>query len=107
LAVQVLLGHQVPVIPSKAGRDTFSLKKEVQVILDEMDGKDVDVSPLMKLLKSFFELAVIYDQARSDLHDKDMKAARKELSITAGNVFQMPCLKNSRRLRKFPPSVNL
>ncbi|MCD7461828.1 hypothetical protein HAX54_047182 [Datura stramonium] len=61
-----------------------SLKEEVQVILDEIDGKDVDVSPLMKLLKSFFKLAAIYDQARLTLHDKDMEAARKELSITTG-----------------------
>ncbi|MCD9639494.1 hypothetical protein HAX54_024065, partial [Datura stramonium] len=60
-----------------------SIKKEVQVILEEMDGKDVDVSPLMRLVKSFFELAAIYDQARSTLHDKDMEAARKELSIAA------------------------
>ncbi|MCE3051005.1 hypothetical protein HAX54_048735 [Datura stramonium] len=60
-----------------------SLKEEVHVILNEMDCKDMDVSPLMKLLKSFFELAAIYDQARSTLHDKDMDVARKKLSITA------------------------
>ncbi|MCE5166822.1 hypothetical protein HAX54_027503, partial [Datura stramonium] len=61
-----------------------SLKEEVQVILEEMDGKDMDVSSLMKLLKSFFELVAIYDQARSTLHDKDMEATRKELSIAVG-----------------------
>ncbi|MCD9642326.1 hypothetical protein HAX54_029037 [Datura stramonium] len=60
---------------------SFSLKKEVQVIIEEMDGKDVDVFLLMRLVKSFFELASIYDQARLTLHDKDMQAARKELSI--------------------------
>ncbi|XP_060180341.1 uncharacterized protein LOC132610099 [Lycium barbarum] len=54
-----------------------SLEEEIQVILQDMDGKDVDVSPLMNLLKSFFELAASYDQARSNLHDKDMEAARK------------------------------
>ncbi|MCD7459685.1 hypothetical protein HAX54_041642 [Datura stramonium] len=52
-----------------------SLKEEVQVILEEMDGKDVDVSPLMRLMTSFFELSSIYDQARLTLHDKDMKVA--------------------------------
>ncbi|MCE0480755.1 hypothetical protein HAX54_037858 [Datura stramonium] len=64
-----------------SGRDVdcaSSLKEEVQVILKEMDCKDVDVSLLMRLVKSFFELASIYDQARSTLHDKDMEAARKE-----------------------------
>ncbi|XP_060174390.1 uncharacterized protein LOC132605188 [Lycium barbarum] len=61
-----------------------SLEEEIQVILQDMDGKDVDVSPLMNLLKSFFELAASYDQARSDLYDKDMEAARKEISIAAG-----------------------
>ncbi|MCE3216427.1 hypothetical protein HAX54_006477, partial [Datura stramonium] len=69
-----------------AAMSMFDEKKEVQVILDKIDGKDVDVSPLMKLLKSFFELAAISDQARSALHDKDTEAARKELSITAGEV---------------------
>ncbi|MCD7467944.1 hypothetical protein HAX54_005652 [Datura stramonium] len=58
-----------------------SLKEEVQVILEEMDGKDVDISPLMRLMKSFLELAAIYDQARSTPHDKYMKATRKDLSI--------------------------
>ncbi|MCE3217144.1 hypothetical protein HAX54_010567, partial [Datura stramonium] len=66
-----------------------SIKEEVQVILEEMNGKDVDVSPLMRLMKSFFELTATYDQARSTLHDKDMEDARKKLSIAAGE-----CLSN-------------
>ncbi|MCE3216116.1 hypothetical protein HAX54_004959, partial [Datura stramonium] len=63
-----------------------SLKVEVQVILEKMDGKDVDVSLLMRLVKSFFELAAIYDQERSTLHDKDMEAARKELFLSLSKV---------------------
>ncbi|MCD9640436.1 hypothetical protein HAX54_025739 [Datura stramonium] len=64
------------------GRDVdcaSSLKEEVQVILEEMDGKDVDVPPLLRLMKSFFELVALYDQARSTLHDKDMEASLSEV----------------------------
>ncbi|MCE5166335.1 hypothetical protein HAX54_017682 [Datura stramonium] len=77
-----------------------SLKEEVQVILDEMDAKDVDVSPLMKLLKSFFEFATIYDQARSALHDKDMEAARKEFSIIAGECLSNAMLEEYEKIEK-------
>ncbi|MCD7460187.1 hypothetical protein HAX54_043036 [Datura stramonium] len=77
-----------------------SLKEEVQVILDEMDGKGVDVSPFMKLWKSFFELASIYDQAQSTLHDKDMEAARKEFSITAGERLSNAMLEEYDKIEK-------
>ncbi|KAG5606602.1 hypothetical protein H5410_028094 [Solanum commersonii] len=58
-----------------------SLRDEIQVIIKEMDCKDVDVSPLKKLLNSFFDFAVSYDQARSTLHDMDVESARKELFV--------------------------
>ncbi|MCD7447100.1 hypothetical protein HAX54_023129, partial [Datura stramonium] len=77
-----------------------SLKEEVQVILEDMDGKDVDVSPLMRLMKSFFELAAIYDHARSTLHDKDMKVARKELSIAAGERLSNVMFEEHEKIEK-------
>ncbi|MCE5166190.1 hypothetical protein HAX54_015547 [Datura stramonium] len=77
-----------------------SLKEEVQVILEEMDGKDVDVSPLMRLVKFFFELASIYDQPRSTLHDKDMEAARKELSIAAGERLSNAMFEEHEKIEK-------
>ncbi|MCD7454575.1 hypothetical protein HAX54_025271 [Datura stramonium] len=60
----------------------------------------VDVSLLMKLLKSFFELAAIYDQARSTLHDKDMKVATKELSIIAGERLSNAILEEHEKIEK-------
>uniref|UniRef100_M1BUG3 Aminotransferase-like plant mobile domain-containing protein n=1 Tax=Solanum tuberosum TaxID=4113 RepID=M1BUG3_SOLTU len=61
-----------------------SLRDEIQVIIKEMDCKDVDISPLKKLLNSFFDFAASYDQARSTLHDMDVENARKELFVAAG-----------------------
>ncbi|MCD9643784.1 hypothetical protein HAX54_031483 [Datura stramonium] len=58
-----------------------SLKKEVQVILEEMDDKDVDVSPLMRLVKSFFELASIYDQSLSEVREEIEKLRQKEKDL--------------------------
>ncbi|MCD9638016.1 hypothetical protein HAX54_021627 [Datura stramonium] len=63
-----------------SGRDVdcaSSIKEEVQVILEDMDDKDVDVSPLIKLIKSFFELAAIYNQAQLTLHDKDRSCKKR------------------------------
>ncbi|MCE3051346.1 hypothetical protein HAX54_049544, partial [Datura stramonium] len=76
------------------------LKEEVQVILEEMDDKDVDVSPLIRLMKSFFELAAIYDQARSTLHDKDNEVARKELSIAAGERLSNAMFEEREKIKK-------
>ncbi|KAH0644633.1 hypothetical protein KY284_032517 [Solanum tuberosum] len=59
-----------------------SLRDEIQVIIKEMDCKDVDISPLKKLLNSFF--TTLYDQARSTLHDMDVESARKALFVAAG-----------------------
>ena len=53
-----------------------SLEDEVKVIIREMDCKDVDIYPLRKLLNTFFDLAISYDQACSTLHGMDVKAAR-------------------------------
>ncbi|MCD7459579.1 hypothetical protein HAX54_041348 [Datura stramonium] len=52
-----------------------SLKEVVQVILEEMDGKDVDVSPLMGLVKSFFESLREVKEKIEKLHrkEKDLK----------------------------------
>ncbi|MCD7450235.1 hypothetical protein HAX54_004680 [Datura stramonium] len=77
-----------------------SLKGEVQDILEEMDGKDVDVYPLMKLIKSFFELAAIYDEARSTLHDKDMESTRKEFSIIAGERLSNAMFEEHEKIEK-------
>ncbi|MCE3217198.1 hypothetical protein HAX54_011009 [Datura stramonium] len=66
-----------------SGSDVDCASSLKEVILEDMYGKDVDVSPMMRLMKSFFDLAAIYDQARSTLHHKDMEAATKELSIEA------------------------
>ncbi|MCD9646035.1 hypothetical protein HAX54_035547 [Datura stramonium] len=77
-----------------------SLKEEAQVILDEMNGKGLDVSPLMKLLKSFFELAAIYDQERSALHDKDMEDGRKKFFIIAGEHLSNSMLEEYEKIEK-------
>ncbi|KAK4716534.1 hypothetical protein R3W88_014872 [Solanum pinnatisectum] len=60
------------------------LRDEIQVIIKEMDCKDVDVSPLKKLLNSFFVFSILYVQARSTLHDMDVESARKELFVATG-----------------------
>ncbi|KAF3639842.1 hypothetical protein FXO37_23788 [Capsicum annuum] len=56
-----------------------SLEDEVQVIINEIDCKDMDIYPLRKLLHDFFDLATSYDQARSMLHNMNEEAERKEL----------------------------
>ncbi|PHT49842.1 hypothetical protein CQW23_09589 [Capsicum baccatum] len=58
-----------------------SLEDEIQVIIKDMDCKDVDISLLGKLLHDFFDLATLYEQARSMLHDMDVEAAREELIL--------------------------
>ncbi|PHT83196.1 hypothetical protein T459_11639 [Capsicum annuum] len=60
---------------------TSSLEDKIQVIIKEMDCKDVDTSLLGKLLRDFFDLSTLYDQARSMLHDMDVEAARAELIL--------------------------
>ncbi|MCD9560117.1 hypothetical protein HAX54_018591, partial [Datura stramonium] len=84
-------------------------KKEVQVILEEMDGKECGCSPFAKINEVlFFELVAFYVIEHDRLTMiRIWKAPRKELSIEAENVFQMPCLKNTRRLEKFPLSISL
>ncbi|MCE2055460.1 hypothetical protein HAX54_042682 [Datura stramonium] len=77
-----------------------SVKEEVQVILEEMDNKDMDVSPLMRLMKSFIELAATYDQTLSTLHDKDMEAARKEMSIAAGERLSNAMFEEHKNIEK-------
>ncbi|MCD9645809.1 hypothetical protein HAX54_035065 [Datura stramonium] len=84
-----------------------SLKEEVQVILEEMDGKDVDVSPLMRLVK--FLSLLIYDRPRSTLHDKDMEGLQeKRLSIAAGERLSNAMFEEHEKIRKkFLLFVNL
>ncbi|OIT04054.1 hypothetical protein A4A49_29876 [Nicotiana attenuata] len=60
-----------------------SLKLEIQVILEEMDGKGVDISPLKYLLMSFFKLATSYDQERSTLSDKVVDVKKLEPFLKA------------------------
>ncbi|KAK4362353.1 hypothetical protein RND71_017594 [Anisodus tanguticus] len=60
-----------------------SLEDEVQVILEEMYGKGVDISPLKKLLTSFFKLATSYDQARSTLAEKAAEVEKSESFLRA------------------------
>ncbi|TMW85647.1 hypothetical protein EJD97_022768, partial [Solanum chilense] len=57
---------------------------EIQVIIKEIDYKDVDVSPLKTLLNSFFDFDASYDQARSTIHDMDVESARKQLFVAVG-----------------------
>ncbi|KAH0671583.1 hypothetical protein KY285_023632 [Solanum tuberosum] len=70
---------------SRSDVDSSSyLKDEIQVIIKEMECKYVDVSPLKKLLNSFFEFSSSYDQARSIIHHMDVDSAKKKLFIAAG-----------------------
>ncbi|KAK4358750.1 hypothetical protein RND71_020979 [Anisodus tanguticus] len=70
--------------------------EEVQVIL-----KDVDLSPLMKLLKSIFELTASYEKARSTLHDKDVEVARKKLFIAAGKRLSNAMFEEHEKIKSF------
>ncbi|MCD7455300.1 hypothetical protein HAX54_027769 [Datura stramonium] len=50
--------------------------------------------------KSFFEFVATYDQSRLALHDKDMEAARKELSIIAGERLSNAMLEEHEKIEK-------
>ncbi|MCD9641100.1 hypothetical protein HAX54_026973 [Datura stramonium] len=75
-------------------------KMFISDLWSEMDGKDVDISPLMRLTKYFYELAAIYDQARSTLHDKDMEVTRKELSIANGERLSNAMFEEHEKIEK-------
>ncbi|PHU29121.1 hypothetical protein BC332_01214 [Capsicum chinense] len=74
-----------------------SLEYKVQVIIKEMDCKDVDISPLRKLLHDFFDLATSYDQARSMLHDMNEEAAREELFYVVGERLTYAMLEEDEK----------
>ncbi|KAF3642309.1 hypothetical protein FXO38_21159 [Capsicum annuum] len=77
-----------------------SLENEVQVIIKEVDCKDVDISPLRKLMHDFFDPTTSYDQARSMLHDMNEEAARKELFFIAGEVLSNTMLEKDKKVRE-------
>nr|XP_016443349.1 PREDICTED: uncharacterized protein LOC107768718 [Nicotiana tabacum] len=60
-----------------------SVQFEIQVILEEMDGKGVDISPLKNLLMSFFKLSTSYDQAQSALSDMVVDVEKSEAFLKA------------------------
>ncbi|KAK4348269.1 hypothetical protein RND71_034608 [Anisodus tanguticus] len=66
-----------------------------QVILEEMDGKGVDISPLKKLLASFLKLPTSYDQERSTLADK----ATEVEELSAANRSYKEAKKKAESLR--------
>ncbi|PHU15365.1 hypothetical protein BC332_16570 [Capsicum chinense] len=76
-----------------------SLKDEVQVIIKKMDCKDMDISPLRKLLHFFFDLATLCDQTRSMLHDINKEAARAELFFVAGERLSNVMLEEDEQVR--------
>ncbi|PHT45069.1 hypothetical protein CQW23_14227 [Capsicum baccatum] len=70
-----------------------------EVIIKEMDCKDVDISPLRKLLHDFFNLATLYDQARSMLYDMNEESAREELFYIAGERLIYARLKEDEKVK--------
>ncbi|MCD7457234.1 hypothetical protein HAX54_034571 [Datura stramonium] len=63
-----------------------SLKDKVQAIIEDIDGKDVDISPLKNLLESFFELATSYDQKGVEEVESKVSTAKEEYHRCV-NVF--------------------
>ncbi|KAM3285902.1 hypothetical protein P3S67_024701 [Capsicum chacoense] len=76
-----------------------SLKDKVQVIIKEMDCKDVDISSLRNLLHDFFDLATSYDQARLVLHNMNEEAAREELFYVAGERLTYAMLEEDEKVK--------
>ncbi|PHU26579.1 hypothetical protein BC332_04911 [Capsicum chinense] len=76
-----------------------SLKDEVQVIIKQMDCKDVDISPLRKLLYDFFDIATSYDKARSMLHDMNEEVTREELFYVAGEHLTYVMLEEDEKVK--------
>ncbi|OIT39744.1 hypothetical protein A4A49_23779 [Nicotiana attenuata] len=62
---------------------------EIQVILEEIDRKGVDISPLKDLLTSFFKVATSHDQARSILSDKVVDVEKSEPFLKAKEHFDL------------------
>ncbi|OIT32499.1 hypothetical protein A4A49_60224, partial [Nicotiana attenuata] len=77
-----------------------SLQFEIQVILEEMDGKGVDISPLKDLLTSLFELATSYDQARSTLSDKVMDVEKSESFLNAKEYLDLVLIEKGEKVEK-------
>ncbi|MCE3214907.1 hypothetical protein HAX54_000243 [Datura stramonium] len=61
----------------------LSIKEEVQVIIEDMDGMGVDISPLKNFLESFFGLVTSYDQKRSTLADMATAVEKSESFLRA------------------------
>ncbi|PHT50128.1 hypothetical protein CQW23_09875 [Capsicum baccatum] len=76
-----------------------SLKDEVQVIIMEMNYKDVDISSLRKLLHDFFDLATLYNQARSMLYNMNEEAAREKLFFVEVECLSNAMLKEDEKIR--------
>ncbi|OIT34403.1 hypothetical protein A4A49_61160 [Nicotiana attenuata] len=75
-------------------------KFEIQVILEEMDAKDMDISPLKDLLTAFFELATSYDQARSTLFDKDVDVEKSESFFNAKEHLDLVLTEKGKKVEK-------
>ncbi|PHT72243.1 hypothetical protein T459_23028 [Capsicum annuum] len=76
-----------------------SLEDEVQVIINEIDCKDMDIYPLRKLLHDFFDLATSYDQARSMLHNMNEEAERKELFYVTRKRLTYAMLEEDKKVK--------
>ncbi|PHU19713.1 hypothetical protein BC332_10864 [Capsicum chinense] len=76
-----------------------SLKDKVQVIIMEMNYKDMDISPLRKLLHDFFDLGTSYDQAQSMFYDMNEEAAREKLFFVARECLSNAMLEEDENIR--------
>ncbi|OIT05715.1 hypothetical protein A4A49_61560 [Nicotiana attenuata] len=71
------------------GSDTdkvFELEENTKVILEAMDGDDVDIYPLRNLLESIFKLAALYNKIRSALSEKVEETAISEVEVHLTNA---------------------
>ncbi|OIT32461.1 hypothetical protein A4A49_07344 [Nicotiana attenuata] len=57
------------------------LEEDTKVILEAIDGDDVDISSLRNLLESLLELVASYNKTRSALSDKFKKTAISEVEV--------------------------
>ncbi|OIT26192.1 hypothetical protein A4A49_27193 [Nicotiana attenuata] len=80
--------------------NSSSLQFEIQVILEEMDGKGVDISPLKDLLTTLFELATSYDQARSTLSDKVVDVEKSQSFLNAKKHLDLVLIEKGEKVEK-------
>ncbi|PHU09113.1 hypothetical protein BC332_20973 [Capsicum chinense] len=89
------------VVGPRLKRVTFVIQRgDVKVILNDMSGMGVDISPLQDLLGSFFGMATTYDQEQSTLVDKTITIKELDPYLKAKEHFDLVSRKRDEKFEE-------